>query len=88
MTGTHWSLAASAVDLIGDGALDIHVANDFYYDEAYMNNGDGALKYRYLGNRTARNGTSSEVDDVTGDGSMDVFVTNSRRSGTVVSNAC
>lgn len=74
--GEHWSLAASAVDVNDDGAPDIYVANDFYYDELYVNRGDGTFKHRYLGNRTARNGMSSEIVDVNEDGHPDIFVTN------------
>lgn len=74
LEGDHWSLAASAVDVNDDGEPDIHVANDFYYDELYVNRGNGTFEHRYLGNRTARNGMSSEVADV--DGHPDVFVTN------------
>ncbi|MFB6141184.1 MAG: CRTAC1 family protein [Halosimplex sp.] len=75
ITGHHWSLASSAVDLTGDGRPDLHVANDFGYDVFYENVGDG-FERRRLGPRTNRNGMSSEVADLTGDGRLDVFVTN------------
>ena len=74
--GDRWSLAASFVDLTGDGRPDIHVANDYNNDTLYVNRGDGTFDRRSLGGATARNGMSSEVADVTGDGRPDVFVTN------------
>lgn len=74
--GTRWSLAASFVDLNGDGHPDVHVANDFNNDTVYLNQGDGTFEGRFLGGATARNGMSSEVGDVNGDGHPDVFVTN------------
>jgi len=74
--GAHWSLATSFVDLTGDGAPDVHVANDFNNDTLYVNQGDGTFERRVLGTETSRNGMSSEVADVSGDGRPDVFVTN------------
>lgn len=76
ITGERWSLASSVVDLTGDGAPEIHVANDFGHDALYRNRGDGTFEKVRLGNRTNRNGMSSEVADLTGDGRLDVFVTN------------
>jgi len=75
ITGAHWSLTSSFVDLTGDGRPDIHVANDFGHDVFYENEGAG-FERRRLGPRTNRNGMSSEVADFTGDGRLDVFVTN------------
>jgi len=74
--GTRWSLAASFVDLTGDGRPDIHVANDYNNDTIYVNEGDGEFSQRLLGGNTARNGMASEVADVNGDGRMDIYVTN------------
>ena len=76
ITGDRWSLAASFVDLTGDGYPDVHVANDYNNDTVYVNRGDGTFEQRFLGGRTARNGMASEVADVNGDGRPDVFVTN------------
>ncbi|MFB6138851.1 MAG: CRTAC1 family protein [Halosimplex sp.] len=74
--GNRWSLAASFVDLTGDGRPDIHVANDYNNDTIYINQGNGEFEQRLLGGSTARNGMASEVADVNRDGRMDVFVTN------------
>ncbi|WP_435320764.1 CRTAC1 family protein [Haloarchaeobius sp. TZWSO28] len=71
-----WSLAASFVDLTGDGLPDVHVANDFNTDTVYVNNGDGTFEERPLRGNTSRNGMSSEIADVNGDGAQDVFTTN------------
>jgi hypothetical protein len=78
ISGNHWSLTASAVDFDGDGHTDIHVANDFYNDTLYYNNGDGTFDRVELGATTNRNGMASEVGDVNGDGLPDLFVTNIR----------
>ncbi|TYT63696.1 CRTAC1 family protein [Natrialba swarupiae] len=74
--GDHWSMATSFVDLTGDGNPDIHVANDFFEDEIYYNQGDGSFEREYLGEATDRNGMSSQPVDVTGDGQLELFVTN------------
>jgi len=73
---TRWSLAASFVDLNGDGHQDVHVANDYNTDVVYINDGDGTFEERTLRGNTSRNGMSSEIADVDGDGSQDVFTTN------------
>ncbi|MFB6150259.1 MAG: CRTAC1 family protein [Haloarculaceae archaeon] len=74
--GGHWTLAASGVDLNGDGLPDVHAANDFWYDRVYVNRGNMTFEARRLGEPTARNAMSSEVGDVNGDGHPDLFVTN------------
>ncbi|MFB6138023.1 MAG: CRTAC1 family protein [Halobacteriaceae archaeon] len=76
ITGERWSLAASMVDFTGDGWPDIHVANDYNEDYLYVNQRNGTFRPTRLGDETDRNGMSSEVADVNGDGRLDVFVTN------------
>ncbi|MWG33465.1 CRTAC1 family protein [Halomarina oriensis] len=73
---TRWSLAASFVDLNGDALPDLHVANDYNTDVVYLNQGDGTFAERVLGGNTSRNGMASEIADVNGDGTQDVFTTN------------
>jgi len=74
--GPHWSLAVTFQDLTGDGAPDIHVANDYYNDTLYVNQGDGTFERRTLGASTDRNGMSSTAANVTGDSRPELFVTN------------
>lgn len=74
--GTRWTLAASFVDLTGDGYPDIHETNDFNHDIVYTNRGNGSFEQVVLPERTNRNGMSSEIADVTLDGQLDIYVTN------------
>jgi len=74
--GARWTLAVSAVDLDGDGFPDVHQSNDINHDVVYLNRGNGSFRQVVLPERTNRNGMSSEVADVTGNGRPDVFVTN------------
>lgn len=75
ISGSHWSTAASFVDVTGDGSPDIHVANDFYRDTLYVNEGDGTFSRREIPD-TNRHGMASEIADVNGDHAPDVFVSN------------
>lgn len=74
--GGAWSLATSFVDFTNDGWPDIHVANDFNDDVLYINDRDGTFTRKVLPSFTNRNGMSSEVADITGNGYLDIFVTN------------
>lgn len=74
--GTRWTLAASFVDVTGDGRPDIHVGNDYNYDYLYINQGDGTFQQVRLDDATNRNAMASEVVDINGDGRLDIFVTN------------
>ncbi|WP_248518027.1 CRTAC1 family protein [Salinarchaeum laminariae] len=74
--GPHWSLATSFVDLDDDGLPDIHVANDYYNDTIYYNDGDGTFTRKIMGATTDRNGMSSEVAHVMGNDRPEIFVTN------------
>ncbi|WP_436926133.1 CRTAC1 family protein [Halosimplex amylolyticum] len=74
--GHKWTLAASFVDLTGDGRPDVHVANDFSHDVLYVNLGNDTFERVDLGPATDRNAMSSEIADLNGDGRLDVYVTN------------
>jgi len=74
--GPHWSLTTSFVDLNDDDRPDIHVANDYFNDTVYYNQGDGTFERVRLGSHTDRNGMSSEVADIRGDDRPELFVTN------------
>ncbi len=76
ITGARWSLAASFVDLTNDGWPDIHVANDFNHDTLYLNRGNGTFEQRFMGEESDRNRMSSEVQDLTRNGYLDIYVTN------------
>lgn len=73
--GTRWSLATTFADITNDGRPDVHVANDFNHDVVYLNHGNGTFD-RVEPPETDRHGMSSAVADVTGNGYLDVFVTN------------
>lgn len=83
ITGSSWSLATSFVDLDGTGRPDIHVANDFNNDVVYWNEGDRTFTREVLPHYTDRNGMSSETADVTGNGYLDIFVSNIYAGGTL-----
>jgi len=74
--GERWSLAASFVDLNDDGRPDVHIAEDYNNDTIYLNQGDDGFTQRFLNQNTARNGMTSEIADVNGDGRLDIFVSN------------
>lgn len=75
IAGNRWSLAVSFVDLTGNGYPDIHVGNDYNFDVFYSNQGDGTFDRQDIPG-SDRHAMSSTVADVTGDGALDIFVTN------------
>jgi hypothetical protein len=68
-----------AVDIDGDGDLDVLVANDGENNAMYINEGNGELKKLTEGAFVTDTGMSSrdvEVADLDGDGDMDILVAN------------
>lgn len=84
LTATHWTLALSAADLDGDGDEDLYFANDFGPDDLYMNTGSPTaprfthVEGRYFGEigRDTYKGMNSTAFDLTGDGRLDIYVSN------------
>jgi hypothetical protein len=74
--GERWTIAASFIDLTGDGRPDIHAANDFNEDILYINRGNGTFRQVRMGDFTDRNEMASEIQDINGDGRPDIFITN------------
>jgi len=70
-----WTLAASFVDLTGNGRPDIYTGNDYNYDMLYENRGDGTFEGRDVPD-SHRNAMSAVTADLTGNHALDVFVTN------------
>lgn len=73
-----FGLSARFVDLNGDGAPDLYVANDFEdLDQLWYNDGRGTFRladWRAL-RRMSNSSMGLDVGDVNGDGAFDLFVT-------------
>lgn len=72
----HWSLAASFVDVNGDGYQDLYVTNDYYRDSLYLSEDGEEFRHQYLGEYSNRNGMASQLMDVNHDGRPDLYVSN------------
>jgi hypothetical protein len=76
--GNSWSYASAAVDIDDDGDQDLYVANDYGTNRLYINQGDGtfvdaAAEY---GITDQGNGMGVAFGDFTGDGRLDLYVSN------------
>ncbi|KFE64180.1 FG-GAP-like repeat-containing protein [Hyalangium minutum] len=84
LTATHWTLALSAADLDADGDTDLYFANDFGPDDLYVNTGKPTAPHftrvegRFFGEigRDTYKGMNSTAFDLTGDGCLDIYVSN------------
>jgi hypothetical protein len=74
---TGWTLACAAIDVDGDGWMDLFVGNDYGRSELYRNNGDGTFTEcgaRY-GVDDRGSTMNASVVDVTGGPLMDLYTT-------------
>jgi len=84
LTATHWTLALSAADLDEDGDTDLYFGNDFGPDDLYVNTGGPTaprftrVEGRFFGEigRDTYKGMNSTAFDLTGDGRLDIYVSN------------
>lgn len=84
LTATRWTWALSAADLDGDGDEDLYFANDFGPDDLYVNTGSPTeprftrVEGRFFGElgRDTYKGMNSTAFDLTGDGRLDLYVSN------------
>ncbi len=77
LNSTQFSLAAAAVDYNNDGFMDLHVINDFGYDQVYINN--KGIKFteqaNELGLADRGNGMNISILDINNDGFFDSYIT-------------
>ena len=87
LTGTRWTLAATAADVNGDGYPDLLVANDFGISELYLN--ERGRRFREVGRasnvgRTPKSGMNASAADVLHRGEWDLFVSNIAEPGVLL----
>ena len=78
-------------DLSGDDLVDIFVANDGWANQLWVNQGDGTFKDLALERGCALSGTGlgqasmgTNVEDLDGDGRLDLFTTNYHAQGAIL----
>ena len=87
LTGTRWTLAATAADLNADAHPDLFVANDFGADQLYLNEGGGRFRdvSRASGvSRVPKSGMNATATDVLNRGQWALYVSNISEEGVLI----
>lgn len=73
---TGWTLAVSSLDVDKNGTMDLWLANDFGFDQLYLNQGNGTFKEVAQKAETNDRGSGMNVSftDINGDGYWDVYI--------------
>ena len=78
-------------DLDDDGWIDIYVANDAHANQLWINRGDGTFEDRapesgcaVSAEGTALSSMGTNVEDLDGDGDLDIFSTNYHKQGSIL----
>lgn len=73
-----WTLGTVAADLLGQGGIQLYLANDYGSNDLYVFGADGGVseQARAHGLDDPGNGMSADVGDVDGDGRLDLYVAN------------
>ncbi len=82
LVDTRWTYAAAAADIDEDGDLDLYVANDYGENMHFENRTERGGELRFVdiaeayGVRDLGNGMGISMGDLTGDGKLDLYVSN------------
>lgn len=78
LRGSSWTYAAAAADVDEDGDPDIYVANDYGTNRLWLNDGAGHFENVAVawGVEDQGNGMGVSFGDLTGDGLLDLYVSN------------
>ena len=76
--GDSWTYASAAADWDADGDVDLYVANDYGTNRLYRNEGDGTFSEvaEAHGVLDQGNGMGAAFGDLSGDGRLDLYVSN------------
>ncbi|MDP6385556.1 MAG: VCBS repeat-containing protein [Planctomycetota bacterium] len=76
--GNSWSYASAAIDIDDDGDQDLYVANDYGTNRLYVNQHPDGFEDRaaQYGITDQGNGMGASFGDFTGNGSLDLYVSN------------